>query len=100
MTTLEYRVSELELRVDHLVTWAGPGQAEALGVSLRQTRADMAKMRRIQETMLRTQDRHTQQLGSLIEDVAGLKSDVAGLKSDVAEIKGAVQEILRRLPAA
>jgi chromosome segregation ATPase len=100
MATLGYRVGILEIQVDQLVTWAGPGQAEALSASLHETRAEMVKMRRLQEAMRRTHDRHTQQLGNLASDVAGLKGDVAGLKTDMAEVKGAVQEILRRLPAA
>jgi septal ring factor EnvC (AmiA/AmiB activator) len=88
------------MHVNDLVTWAGPGKAEALTDGLHHIRADMAKLQR-------TQDRHTRQLERLVTDVAGLKTDVAGLKTDVgglkadmAEVKGAVQEILRRLPAA
>ena len=107
MPTLEDRVIVLELQVEHLATWAGPGQAEALSGSLHQTRASLANIQR-------TQDKHTRQLSILVknvasltgevnvlkDDVAVLKSDVAVLKSDMAEVKGAVREILRRLPPA
>jgi len=107
MPTLEDRVIKLELRVNDLATWAGPGQADALRDSLHQTRADLAKIQR-------TQDKHTRQITGLARDVAELKADVAVLKTDVAElkadvavlktdmaeVKGAVHEILRRLPAA
>jgi|ERR1022692_896453 peptidoglycan hydrolase CwlO-like protein len=114
MPTLEDRVIVLELQVEHLATWAGPGQADALSSSLHQTRAGLANIQR-------TQDKHTRQLSSLVKsvasltgevnvlkddvavlksDVAVLKSDVAVLKDDMAEVKGAVREILRRLPSA
>ena len=107
MPTLEDRVIVLELQVEHLATWAGPGQADALSSSLHQTRAGLANIQR-------TQDKHTRQLSSLVksvasltgevnvlkDDVAVLKSDVAVLKDDMAEVKGAVREILRRLPPA
>lgn len=80
----------LEVRTDHLLTWAGPGQAEALSTSLaafrRATQTDLARIHR-------TQDTHSRMLG-------GLKADVAILKTDMAEVKDAVREILRRLPPA
>lgn len=92
MADLSERTVALELRVDRLETWAGPGQAEVLTTGLAGVRAELAVIRK-------TQDRHTAQLHRLSTDVAGLKSDVAGLKADVAELKTAVREILRRLPA-
>ena len=107
MPTIEDRVSVLELRVDHLVTWAGPGQAEALGDSLHQTRADLAKiqhaqekLQRAQEKLQRTQDQMQRTLDGHSGQLSGLVTDVAVLKTDMAEMKGAVQEILRRMPAA
>jgi hypothetical protein len=91
MATVEDRLKDLEVRVDHLETWAGPGQAEALAEGQRQLRAEFAKMRV-------TQDRHTRMLTEITADVSGLKTDVAGLKTDMADVKSTVQEILRRLP--
>jgi uncharacterized protein (DUF3084 family) len=111
MTTIEARLGTLEVRVENLETWAGPGQALAEGQ--RELRADLAKVQQ-------TQDRHTRMLADLISDVSGLKTDVAGLKTDVAglktdvaglktdaaglktdvaELKRGMAEILRRLPA-
>jgi hypothetical protein len=120
MASTGERLRTLEVRVDNLETWAGPGQAGALAEGQRELRADLAKVRQ-------TQDRHTGMLADLISDVSGLKSsvsvlesgfgvlradvaglktdvaglktDVAGLKADMAEVKGTVREILRRLPA-
>jgi chromosome segregation ATPase len=120
MTTIEARLGTLEVRVDNLETWAGPGQAQALAEGQRELRAELAKVQQ-------TQDRHTRMLADLISDVSGLKTDVAGLKTevaslktevaslktdvaqlktdvaqlktDVAEIKRGMAEILRRLPA-
>jgi hypothetical protein len=85
MTTIEERLGTLEVRVDNLETWAGPGHAQALAEGQRQLRADLTKVQQ-------TQDRHTRMLADLISDVSGLKTDVASLKSGIAEI-------LRRLPA-
>jgi septal ring factor EnvC (AmiA/AmiB activator) len=106
VTTIEERLRTLEVRVDSLETWAGPGQAQALAEGQRELRADLAKVQR-------TQDRHTRMLADLISDVSGLKTDVASLKTDVAELKtdvaelktdvaglkSGMTEILRRLPA-
>ena len=98
MATAEDRVGMLEMRVNTLETWAGPGQTEALAEGQRKIRADLAKIQK-------TQDRHSRLLGRLTSDVdilqgdvAGLKADVAELRSDMAEVKGTLQEILRRLP--
>jgi septal ring factor EnvC (AmiA/AmiB activator) len=101
----EERLKKLEVRVDVLETWAGPGHTEALADGQRLIRADLAKIHK-------TQDRHTRQLAHLTSDVAELRADVTQLKADVAElradvtqlkadvtdIKGTLREILRRLP--
>jgi septal ring factor EnvC (AmiA/AmiB activator) len=99
MTTIEERLGTLEVHVDNLETWAGPGQVQALAEGQRELRADLAKVQQ-------TQDRHTRMLADLISDVSGvktdvasLKTDVASLKTDVASLKTDVAEILRRLPA-
>jgi chromosome segregation ATPase len=76
----------LEVRVDNLETWAGPGQAQALAEGQRELRAELAKVQR-------TQDRHTRMLADLISDVSGLKADVANLKADVANLKADVAEL-------
>ena len=114
MATTEERLGTLEVRVDNLGTWAGPGQAGALAAGQAEIRAELAKVRQ-------TQDRHTRMLADLTadvsglktdvsrlnedvaglkQDVAGLKQDVAGLKQDVAELKEGLREVLNRLPAA
>lgn len=111
--TTEERLGTLEVRVDNLETWAGPGQAGVLAAGQLEMRAELAKVRR-------TQDRHTRMLADLTADVSGLKADVSGLKedvsslktavsalvirtskleSDMAEVKDALREILSRLPA-
>jgi septal ring factor EnvC (AmiA/AmiB activator) len=99
MATTDERVSKLEVRVDVLETWAGPGQTGALADGQRKIRADLAKI-------VRTQDRHGRLLGQLTSDVDVLKTDVAQLKTDVAQlrsdmtgVKATLGEILRRLPA-
>src|SRR5258706_15491986 len=85
-------------------TWAGPGQAEALSVSLSALRAEIAAFR--QEVNRAFRDVRAEMAGikssvsALETDVAGLKADVAGLKSDMTDVKGAPEEILRRLPPA
>jgi phage shock protein A len=105
MAVADERIATLEMRVDRLETWAGPGQADALTTGMRAVRGDLAIVRRVQ-------NQHTVMLGALHADVAELKADVAELKADVAELKTdvaelktdvaelrlAVQEILRRLP--
>jgi outer membrane murein-binding lipoprotein Lpp len=114
MAEVAERIRTLEIRVDRLETWAGPGQAETLAAGLVTIRADLVGMRSVQ-------NQHTAKLAALQSDVADLKSDVAGLKSDVvgmrsvqnqhtaklatlqsdvADLKVAVTEILRRLPPA
>jgi hypothetical protein len=98
MATTEERLGTLEVRLDNLETWAGPGQASALVAGQRELRADLAKIRQ-------TQDQHTRALADLRSDVATLKTDIASLKTDVAtlktdmsEVKDTVREILTRLP--
>jgi hypothetical protein len=86
MKTIDDRIRTLEMRVERLETWVGPGQNESLSVNIRAIRADMVAFRRVQS-------QHGVLLGRLNEDVAGLKADVA-------EMKVAIGEILRRLPAA
>ena len=82
MATIEERIGTLEMRVNNLETWAGPGQAVALAEGQRQIRADLAKMQ-----------------AEFKAEFATLKTDVAALKTDMAEVKGTLREILRRLPA-
>ena len=105
MAAADERIAALEMRVDRLETWAGPGQADAVTAGIRAVRGDLAILRRVQ-------NQHTVMLGALQADVAELKTDVAELKTDVAELKTdvaalktdvadlklAVQEVLRRLP--
>ena len=97
MTTVEQRLKDLEVRVDRLETWAGPGQAEALSVSLSALRAEIAAFR--QEVNRAFRDVRAEMAG-IKSSVSALETDVAGLKSDMADIKGVLEEILRRLPPA
>jgi uncharacterized coiled-coil protein SlyX len=90
MTTTEERLEDLEMRVAHLETWAGPGQAEALSNGLGALRAETASFRR----------EVNHRLGRLETDVATLKTDVAQLKTDMATVQSGVQELLRRVPPA
>ncbi len=73
----------LEQRVDHLVTWAGPGQAQALLDGLQDLREEFAAFRREMRVELGT-----------------LKPDVGTLKADVGALKAGMAELLRRLPPA
>jgi hypothetical protein len=75
MATIDERIGTLEMRVNNLETWAGPGQAVALAEGQRQIRAELAKMQ------------------------AEFRAEFATLKTEVAEVKGTLREILRRLPA-
>ena len=89
MATIEERIGTLEMRVNNLETWAGPGQAVALAEGQRQIRTDLAKM---QADLAKMQ-------AEFKAEFATLKTDVATLKTDMAEVKGTLWEILRRLPA-
>ena len=110
MATIEERIGTLEMRVNNLETWAGPGQAVALAEGQRQIRADLAKMQAEFKAEFATLKADFATLKSefaplktdvatLKTDVATLKTDVATLKTDMAEVKGTLREILRRLPA-
>jgi hypothetical protein len=96
MATIEERIGTLEMRVNNLETWAGPGQAVALAEGQRQIRADLAKMQAEFKAEFATLKA---EFATLKTDVATLKTDVATLKTDMAEVKGTLREILRRLPA-
>jgi chromosome segregation ATPase len=113
------QIRTLEMRVERLETWAGPGQTEALSVNIRAIRADVVALRGVQkkhgtqlDELTKDSARLKADVGELRGDMAVLKADVAVLKADVAELKGdvgvltadvgalrvAVAEILRRLP--
>src|SRR5579875_1382967 len=93
MPTIEDRVRTLEVRVDTLETWAGPGHAQALSDGQLAIRSDLAALRR-------TQSRHGRQLSALAADMAevretlsrhdnqlsALSADVAALKQDVSAL--------------
>jgi uncharacterized protein involved in exopolysaccharide biosynthesis len=105
MVTLTERVGKLEMRLDTLETWSGPGQAEALRqgqLALRTQIRDLSRrlggVGQVQERHTRLLTGHTTDLAVLKQDVAVLKQDVAVLKQDVAWLKAALSEVLRRLP--
>jgi peptidoglycan hydrolase CwlO-like protein len=120
-------IRALQVRVEKLETWAGPGQAVALSTALQALRADVAEITRVQR-------QHTGLLSALNRDVSGLKAEVTGLtgqvtgltadvtslktdvttikadvgalqadvsilKTDMTEVKVTLAEILRRLPS-
>ena len=96
MATIEERIGTLEMRMNNLETWAGPGQAAALAEGQRQIRTDLAKM---QADLAKMQAEFKAEFATLKTDVVTLKTDVVTLKTDMAEVKGTLREILRRLPA-
>jgi outer membrane murein-binding lipoprotein Lpp len=113
MNTIGDRIRTLEMRIERLETWAGPGQVEALSANIRAIRTDMVAFRAVQKKQGTQLDELTTDVTGLKADVAELKADVSLLKADVGVLKddvgvlkadlGAlsvgVQEILRRLPA-
>ncbi len=96
------RVKPLEVQVERLDTWAGPGQNATLSANLAAFRKEMAgkltELRRDFDKFGKVQDRHARMLKTLTGDVATLKTDVATLKTDMVEVKGTLGEILDRLP--
>jgi outer membrane murein-binding lipoprotein Lpp len=87
------RIRTLEMRVERLETWAGPGQNEVLSVNLRALRADVVVLRRVQNQHTVLLEELSGDVSRLKADVAVLKDDVIGLKSDVTELKDAVAEL-------
>ncbi len=100
MADIHREIGILQMRLDRLETWAGPGQAEASATGIRVIRGDLAVVRSELAAVRRVQDQHTGALTCLHTDVTGLKADVAVLKADMAEVKTALSEILQRLPPA
>jgi len=98
MDTIDDRIGTLEMRVERLETWAGPGQTDALSVNIRAIRADLVSFRRVQNQHGVLLGRLNEDVARLKDDVSVLRTDVAELKTGVAELKVAVREILRRLP--
>ena len=98
MATIAERIGALEVRVNGLETWAGPGQAGVLAAGLQSVRGDLTILRRAQEGMLRdlTKLRSTQD--GMVGDIAALRSDVETLKADMSDVKETLREVLRRLP--
>jgi predicted nucleic acid-binding Zn-ribbon protein len=80
-------VTNLEVRVERLETWSGPGQNAALADGLKDLRVKVDKILLIQERLQATQERHTKQLTELQSDMTDVKTDVAGLKSDMTDVK-------------
>jgi hypothetical protein len=130
--TMEERVDSLEVTVRHLVnewvpslqvkverldTYAGPGQNEVFSENFVAIRQRLDRIGRIQDGHTRILAKHTKMLTGLTNSVSTLKGDVSTLKGDMAEVKndvatlktelaefkvevnGALAEILNRLPA-
>jgi peptidoglycan hydrolase CwlO-like protein len=83
MADVTGEIRALQVRVEKLETWAGPGQAVALSTSMQALRADVAEITRVQR-------QHTGLLSALNRDVSGLKSDVTGLTGQVTGLTGQV----------
>ena len=99
------RIGALELRVNGLETWAGPGQASVLAAGLQAVRGDLAILRRTQEGMLgdlaalrSTQEGMLGTQGEHTRALASLTADVETLKADMCDVKETLREVLRRLP--
>ena len=85
MATIEDRLMAVESRVGHLETWAGPGQVEALSISLTALRADLATFRRdVRADQARLRQEMTAELGTINTRLGGIEDTMA--------------EMLRRLP--
>ncbi len=95
MADIYREIGILQMRLDRLETWAGPGQAEASATGIW---GDLALVRSELAAVRRVQDQHTAALTGLHTDVTGLKADVTLLKTDMAEVKTALSKILQRLP--
>jgi chromosome segregation ATPase len=80
MATTEERLGTLEVRVENLDTWAGPGQAGALADGQREIRAELGKIRQ-------TQDRHTRMLADLTADISELKTTVTRLDARMSGLE-------------
>jgi chromosome segregation ATPase len=120
-------VPSLQVKVERLDTYAGPGQNDAFSDSFQEIRKKLDRISTVQGRHTRTLSQHGKMLtglkgdvrtlkadmtevkgdvstlksdvSTLKSDVSTLKSDVSTLKSDMVEVKGALAEILDRLPA-
>jgi hypothetical protein len=90
MNTLEDRLVALERRVGHLETWAGPGQVEALSLSLADLRSEFIGFRGEFDAFR----------AEISAEFSTIKADVGALKADVGDLKAGLAEVLRRLPLA
>jgi septal ring factor EnvC (AmiA/AmiB activator) len=103
MATIEERIGTLEMRMNNLETWAGPGQAAALAEGQRQIRADLAKMQAEFAGFKTEFASFKAEFAGFKTEFASFKAEFAGfkteVKADMAEVKGTLREILRRLPA-
>jgi chromosome segregation ATPase len=79
-------IRALQVRVEKLETWAGPGQAVALSTALQALRADVAEITRVQR-------QHTGLLSALNRDVSGLKAEVTGLTGQVTGLTADVTSL-------
>ena len=92
------RVKPLEVQVERLDTWAGPGHNATLSDHLAELRQKFDKFDKVQSRDTRILNTLTKDVSGLKTDVAGLKTDVATLKTDMVEVKSSLSEILDRLP--
>jgi len=91
-------VPALEVKVERLDTYAGPGQNEAFSDNFLEIRKKLDQISSVQGRHTRALNQHGKMLTGLKSDVRTLKGDVAELKTDMVEVKGALAEILDRLP--
>jgi hypothetical protein len=95
MTTMAERIGALELRVNGLETWAGPGQASVLAAGLQAVRGDLAILRRTQEGMLRTQEGMLGDLAALRGTQESMLRTQEGILGDLAALRGTQESMLR-----
>jgi peptidoglycan hydrolase CwlO-like protein len=106
--TMEERVDSLEVTVRHLVnewvpslqvkverldTYAGPGQNEVFSENFVAIRQRLDRIGRIQDGHTRILAKHTKMLTGLTNSVKTLKGDVSTLKGDVSTLKGDMAEV-------
>jgi chromosome segregation ATPase len=99
------RMGRLEDEVQHLKTWAGPGQIQALVEGQQGIRADVAKVNnrldrheRILTKISKTLDQHTEQLARHEGRFSRLEERLTGIEGLVAAQGEMLAELLRRIP--
>jgi chromosome segregation ATPase len=85
MATIADRIKALEVRVNGLETWAGPGQASVLAAGLQAVRRDLTALRRTQTDMVRTLGEHTVELATMRSTLGEHTVELATMRSTLGE---------------